>query len=170
MPKKIIPPKRTVGGQSHHPTDLTYAQVTNLCELGMTQTQIAKILHISEPTLRKYYRQELDIGDAKSTAAVAQNMLNIAKDPNHKSAAMVGMFWLKTKGGWRETTKLEHTGADGGPIQLEARAATIDPRILTPEQRDSLREIMQAAIADGTGEDDEGEDDIVETEETQEEE
>ena len=49
--------------------------------------------------------------------------------------------------------------------RFEARAATIDPRILTPEQRDSLREIMQAAIADGTGEDDENEDDIVETEE-----
>lgn len=169
MPK-IIPKKRNVGGQPHEPTDLTHAQVSELCNLGLTQTQIAKILHVSEPTLRKYYREELDIGDANATASVAKNMLNIAKDPEHKSAAQVGIFWLKARGGWRETNKLEHTGADGGPIQLEARAATIDPRILTPEQRDSLREIMQAAIADGTGEDDEDEDDIVETEETEEEE
>lgn len=155
MTKKILPKKRNVGGQPHEPTDLTRAQVDELCNLGMTQLQIARILHISEPTLRKHYREELDAGDARATSEVARNMLNIARDPEHKSAAMVGMFWLKTKGGWRETTKLEHTGANGGPIQLEARAATIDPRILTPEQRDSLREIMQAAIEDGAEVDEE---------------
>ena len=28
-------------------------------------------------------------------------------------------FWLKSRAGWREVTRQEHTGSDGGPIQMK---------------------------------------------------
>jgi len=41
--------------------------------------------------------------------------------------------------------KIQHTGANGGPIQIAA--VTIDARSLAPDQRDALREALLAAKA-----------------------
>lgn len=41
----------------------------------------------------------------------------------------------------------EVTGADGGPIQLEARR--IDPREMTPEQRQVLAGLIKGAVGEG---------------------
>jgi hypothetical protein len=47
--------------------------------------------------------------------------------------------------GWNnDTVKLEHTGPEGGPLQVEP-THKIDTAALEPEQRDQLREILLAA-------------------------
>jgi hypothetical protein len=28
------------------------------------------------------------------------------------------IFFLKTQGGWRETARVEHSGPDGGPVEV----------------------------------------------------
>jgi hypothetical protein len=50
--------------------------------------------------------------------------------------------------GWNKTVKLEHTGPEGGPLQVEP-THKIDISALEPEQRDQLREILLAAKALG---------------------
>ena len=51
--------------------------------------------------------------------------------------------------GWNnDTVKLEHTGPEGGPLQIEP-THKIDIAALEPEQRDQLREILVAAKALG---------------------
>jgi hypothetical protein len=50
--------------------------------------------------------------------------------------------------GWVDTHKLEHTGSDGGPVQVQ-QAVTIDPSVLTLEQRAVLRQALLAMQAGG---------------------
>jgi hypothetical protein len=51
--------------------------------------------------------------------------------------------------GWNnETVKLEHTGPEGGPVEVKAEHK-IDIEALSHEQRDQLREILLAAKALG---------------------
>ena len=138
--------KRPVGrpkGSNHKPTPLTRRQVKMFCGMGFTSHQMAAFLCISANTLRKYYRKELDSGVIELNFNVANNLYNMATDPDHKSAATSAIFWLKAKAGWKESSRTELTGPDGGPINSELSIkASIDPRLLTAEQRQSLREII----------------------------
>jgi hypothetical protein len=47
--------------------------------------------------------------------------------------------------GWHDAQRLEHTGGDGGPVQVQQVVKTIDATLLTREQRQALREAVMAA-------------------------
>lgn len=139
---------KKLGRKSHVPTELTKNQVLMFCGMGLTHGQICKLLDISTPTLYKNYRAELDTGAARMNFNVANNLYNIATDPTHKSGAQAAMFWMKTRAQWRETNRLEHTGADGQPISTNNTSVrTIDASVLNSEQRQALRELMESALA-----------------------
>jgi len=57
------------------------------------------VLDIDEKTLRKYYRDELDLAKAKANATIGGALFNKAKGGD--TSAMI--FWMKTQAGWRET-------------------------------------------------------------------
>jgi hypothetical protein len=76
---------------------------------GVPQKIISQILKISEPTLRKHFRNELDTSKARANAVISQALFKNAKSGN--VAAQI--FWLKTQAGWRETNHYELTGKDG---------------------------------------------------------
>ena len=87
---------------------------------GLTQEQISKIVGISENTLKKYFQDELDNGVSRINSAVAQNLFSIAtsKEPGSVAAAI---FWMKTRGRWRETNHHVHSGDDKEPpIKIDA--------------------------------------------------
>lgn len=139
---------KKAGRKSHVPTELTRNQVLMFCGMGLTHGQISKLLDISTPTLYKNYRTELDTGAARMNFNVANNLYNIATDPTHKSGAQAAMFWMKTRAQWRETNRLEHTGADGQPISTtNTSVRTIDASVLNADQRQALRELMESALA-----------------------
>jgi hypothetical protein len=77
--------------------------------VGTTQADIARVLDIDEKTLRKYYRDELDLAKAKANATIGGALFNQAKSGN--TSAMI--FWMKTQAGWRERKDLNHTSDDG---------------------------------------------------------
>lgn len=110
--------------------------------IGLTHDQIAKVMLVSDETLRKYYANELETGAAKMSAAVAQNLYNIATSKG-SGAVAAAIFWMKTRAGWRETNRSEITGADGGPVKVETK--TVSTKNMTPEQRAALREILLSA-------------------------
>ena len=84
---------------NHVPTEATRQTVQLHTMVGTTQSDIARVLDIDEKTLRKYYRDELDLAKAKSNATIGGALFNKAK--NGDTAAMI--FWMKTQAGWRET-------------------------------------------------------------------
>ncbi|NBS71164.1 hypothetical protein EBT31_19990 [bacterium] len=129
--------KRARGRPPHVPTDRDRRQVEVMTGFGLTQEQIGKILNVSEDTLQRHYADEISNGVAKANIQVAQNLFNIATSRD-SGAVAAAIFWMKTRGRWRETNHHELTGKDGGPIQTEAKMS-VDASALTQEQRDALR-------------------------------
>jgi len=93
----------------HAPTDATRQTVQLHTTVGTTQADIARVLDIDEKTLRKYYRDELDLAKAKANATIGGALFNRAKSGD--TSAMI--FWMKTQAGWREKTDINHTSEDG---------------------------------------------------------
>lgn len=95
-----------------------------MASYGIPQDDIAKVIKISGNTLRKYFRDELDIAETKANAMVAQNLFRQATkdDPRSIPAAI---FWAKTRMKWKETVvnenvgKVEVSGPNGGPIEMK---------------------------------------------------
>jgi hypothetical protein len=75
---------------------------------GIPETDISRVVHVDPKTLRKHYRDELDLGESKANAQVAGFLFNAAKNGN----VTAQIFWLKTRARWRETpTELRHSGS-----------------------------------------------------------
>lgn len=105
---------------------------------GVPQSSMAKALKIDEKTLRKHYREELDFGRdllvAKLTKTAAQKAL--------MGDNTMLCFLLKTRGGFHETARLEHSGRDGKPIAIEGHTSRYDFSKFSPELQDELFEAM----------------------------
>ena len=115
----------------HEPTEATRQTVQLHTMVGTNQTDIARVLDIDEKTLRKYYRDELDLAKSKANATIGGALFNKAK--NGDTAAMI--FWMKTQAGWRESTNIDHTSSDAsmtpkdhGAAVLAALRAKHDPK------------------------------------------
>lgn len=79
----------------------TRTKVEVLAVAGVPHDQIADIVGISKTTMYKHYRQELDIGLAKTVANLANTL--VQKALNGDNTCLI--FFLKTKGrdfGWAE--------------------------------------------------------------------
>jgi hypothetical protein len=133
----------------HKVTEKTKAAVLECVTYGMPQAQICKFIGISEPTLRKHYRHELDVGETAMLLQVSKNVHDIALDKADTRSLTAGIFLLKTRAGFRETNRTELTGKDGAPLEITASAkATLDPRSMSPETRDELKRLLQERMAE----------------------
>ncbi|VVE41080.1 hypothetical protein PMO31116_04124 [Pandoraea morbifera] len=92
--------------------------------LQVINPQTAKSL--DPKSLRRHFRMELDTGATKANSLVAQNLFKHATGTG-KGAVAAAIFWMKVRAGWKEPPqRLEHTGADGGPV--EQRTTVVDER------------------------------------------
>lgn len=116
MPKRTKPP--------HAPTPEQRQLVQLHATIGTPQEAIGRIIGIDAKTLRKYYRDELDLALAKANATIGGALFNKAKSGD--TAAMI--FWMKTQAGWRETAKVDHVSSDGSmsPKEIIIRAANVE--------------------------------------------
>ena len=112
---------KTITKPPHAPTEATRQTVQLHTMVGTNQTDIARVLDIDEKTLRKYYRDELDLAKAKANATIGGALFNKAKTGD--TSAMI--FWMKTQAGWRESTNIDHT-TNGESINRVERVI-IDP-------------------------------------------
>jgi hypothetical protein len=69
--------------------------------LGVTHEGISAVLGITPPTLRKYFRNELNIGQHEANAQVAASLFRQATHPT-KPNTIASIFWLKCRAGWRD--------------------------------------------------------------------
>lgn len=102
-------------------TDAERQLVRNLVAVGVAQAQIACVIlrpgadgamtPISEDTLQRHFRLELDTGSAVVHAALAGRMLRTALGHNAsatvKDELRAQMFLLKTKFGYREVNQID---------------------------------------------------------------
>lgn len=99
------------GRPPFEPTDEQRYSVELMASIGIPQEQIASSLEISLPTLHKYFRDELDNGKPRTITKVADSLYRQAIAGNITAA----IFYLKTQGGWKETSRLE---LDFNPSEL----------------------------------------------------
>ena len=86
----------------HSPTDQSRKTVEAMSAYGIPQEDIASVLEIDRKTLAKYYDQELAVAKAKANAKVAENLFRKATGDGPQSVS-AAIFWLKTRGQWKET-------------------------------------------------------------------
>lgn len=93
----------------HEPTKATRDTVQLHTMVGTTQADIARVIGIDEKTLRKHYRDELDLAKARANATIGGALFNKAKAGD--TAAMI--FWMKAQAGWREKQDVNVVSEDG---------------------------------------------------------
>ena len=118
-----------MGRRSHRPDERGRRQVEALAGYGVPEHSIARVVGIDPKTLRKHYRDELDLGSTKATAKVAEFLFRKAttEGPQCVTAAI---FWMKTRGGWRETPQSHEISmkrpSEMTDEELEARIRELD--------------------------------------------
>jgi hypothetical protein len=105
--------KRKGGRPPFEPTAEQRRTVHAMVAYGIPLTEIQKVIGIDRKTLSKHFKQEIATAATEANAKVAQALYRQAVDNGNTTAQI---FWLKTKAGWRETSRHELTGPDGGPI------------------------------------------------------
>lgn len=99
-----------MGRRAHKPDAAQRRQVEAMAAYGIPETDISRVVGVDAKTLRKHYRDELDLGETKANAQVAGFLFNSARTGN----VTAQIFWLKTRARWRETpTELRHSGSIG---------------------------------------------------------
>lgn len=110
-------------GHTFQPTDTQRVLVKQLAAFGIPQRAIcslvgtmAKANPLDPATLRKHFAHELDMGLSEAITKVAGLLLKSAIEGN----VTAQIFFLKTRGGWRETNRLEVSDQDGNPLPVAA--------------------------------------------------
>jgi len=132
-----------VARPEHEPTAEQRLLVEALSAYGVTHDLIAGMIGISDETLRKHYRRELDYGLANLTAKVANSLVQKALS-QRADAVNAAKFFLQARAGW--ATEQRHT------VNV-----THDNRVLEASKRISERRLALLAPApDAMQEDEDG--------------
>lgn len=116
------------GAKPYVPSDADRQRVRLMAVAGIVQEDIARVIGIPFGTLKDHYREELDLALLEANAKVAGNLLLMATGPrNEKTTAQAAIWWTKARMGWRDITRVENTGADGGPMQVENQVVVVLP-------------------------------------------
>jgi hypothetical protein len=90
------------GGRPSHTYDTKIAkQIKLLSAMGIPDFDVAKVVGISAPTMRKYYTTELEVGHIEANAQVAQSLFRQATNDVKPNVA-AAIFWMKCRAGWSE--------------------------------------------------------------------
>src|SRR5205823_14542421 len=90
-------------------TDPQRRQAETMAAYGIPEADIARVLGVSKPTLRKHCNTELDTGATRANSKVADFLFYgicggtckpAFKDERARVTAAI--FWMKTRGGWSE--------------------------------------------------------------------
>lgn len=91
----------TPGRRAYAPTPKDRAMVLAMSGFGIPDYEIARVLGISAPTMRKYFDLELATGHVKANAKVAEKLYQKATGDGQGSV-VAAIFWLKCRAGWND--------------------------------------------------------------------
>ena len=117
------------------PTDSQRSLVESAAAFGLIQADIAEQLKISEPTLRKHFRDELNGGAFKANMKVGGNMYALTQSTSEEVRLRACQWWTARRMGWKETNVNEQVGKDGGPIETKDVSAVDMPGSLRSKRQ-----------------------------------
>src|SRR5215472_13542504 len=89
------------GRPMHKPTEQTRLLVRRLSGLAVSHDDIAAMVEISDISLRKHYRADLDRGRVEANMKVVHALFQAATRANNPNV-VAQMFWLKNRAGWKD--------------------------------------------------------------------
>src|SRR5215217_7351542 len=98
MRKEPTEPPSLGGRPAHDPTDESRRMVEAMSAFGIRQAEMARVIGISCPTLRRAYRDELHVGAAKVEAKLVGNLLRLAGGSDGTALRAI-MFSLRLERG-----------------------------------------------------------------------
>jgi hypothetical protein len=117
--KSNEPGGERIGRPVYEPSAKDRELVEGAAAVGILHEDIAKHLHISAPTLRKYFRHELDDGVFKASFKVGGGIYRLATESKDEKIRLdASKWWSDRRMGWKATTVQENVGKDGGPIEM----------------------------------------------------
>lgn len=128
--------KGKAGRPPYAPTERDRAQVKLMAAMGISELEIALVIGISAPTLRKHFFDELAVGHVEANAKVAHSLFRMATDKD-KPNVTAAIFWLKCRSGWKEDP------APGAPIESPGKKVLADRAARGAEQGTSWDGLLQ---------------------------
>jgi hypothetical protein len=106
-------------GKEFKPTPKQRQLVEEAAGYGMKQIDIAGFLGIEKSTLYKHFRQELDYGKFKLDMLAGNTIKkSMGQAEDERVRLDAARFYAARRMGWKEDVGLQHTGADGGAIEV----------------------------------------------------
>jgi hypothetical protein len=110
-----------MGRKPHEPTEKDRRSVEAMSSHGIPELDIARVIGISHPTLRKWYLTELQTGHIKANSMVAQSLYQKATGSG-QGAVTACIFWLKCRAGWVEPKPWDEPQLGRKELQQQAAA------------------------------------------------
>jgi hypothetical protein len=102
-----------------NPTPEQRGMVKSMAAMGILHEHIALKIGVRSPkTLRKHFRQELDLGAVEADYKVMSTLFQMATSGEHPGATI---FWAKTRIGLREQPAFERAAGPPPPFVVECR-------------------------------------------------
>jgi len=115
-------------GRPFQPTEEHRKIVLLASSVGTPQEEIARYIGCSVTTLRVHFEEELHRGATSANLKVGGNLFQAATGPIDKmSTVNAAIWWSKSRMGWKEVSRVENTGADGKPIQVQNQVVVMLP-------------------------------------------
>lgn len=96
------------------PTKAHREMVRSMAAMGIPHEDIARKIGIRSPkTLRKHFRDELDLGATEANYKVAKTLFQMATSGGCPAATI---FWAKTRNGFREHNQLTPVSITPPPL------------------------------------------------------
>ena len=102
--------------QEHIPTKETRHMALTSSGFGLPHESIGALIGIDDKTLRKHYRQELDLGKARANSEIAKTLFS--KATGGDTACLI--WWTKSQMKWSEASTLQLANAEGQNLDLRS--------------------------------------------------
>lgn len=122
------------------PTPEQIDQIEKMSGLGLTVEQIGQLLGVSKATFDRAAKREAVVREALERGR-NKAQLSIVKSAYSQAAAgntAMTIFLLKTRYGYRETERVELTGADGAPL-VPKKELTYEEAVKAMEKYERIR-------------------------------
>jgi hypothetical protein len=99
--------------------NIDLAELEKLCAMQCTDQEIAAFLGVSTRTIERrrkvqHFREAMECGKAKGRVSVRRNLFRLATSGNLGA----NIFLAKNLLGYKDVVANEHTGPEGGPIEM----------------------------------------------------
>ena len=100
-------------------SEIDLDELEKLCAMQCTDQEIASILGVSTRTIERrrkvqHFREAMERGKAKGRVSVRRNLFRLATAGNLGA----NIFLAKNLLGYKDVVSNEHSGPEGGPIQM----------------------------------------------------